>query len=139
MSFLIKARVLSFLHYITFNNIYNNCNYYYYYFIIIFFHHILMWFKEGKMHCFLRKTKRVKLRLVIVFKDHNMYFYTLFHPHIFLQNLNNVIRNLLPNEPLILFFYTTWIIMLLVFFSIIVENGLIICGKFVSQKKKNLW
>ena len=88
------------------------------------------------MHCFLRKTKKVKLRLVIVFKDHNMYFHTLFHPHIFLQNLNNVIRNLLPNELLILFFYTTWIIVLWVFFSIIVENGLIICGKFVSPKKK---
>ena len=36
----------------------------------------------------------------LLFKHHNTYFHTLFHPHIFLQNLNNVTRNLLPNSPL---------------------------------------
>ena len=35
--------------------------------------------------------------LTRVFKHHNTYFYTLFHPYVFLQNLNNVTRNLLLN------------------------------------------
>ena len=34
----------------------------------------------------------------LVFKQYYMYFYTLFHLHIFSKNINNIIRNLLPNE-----------------------------------------
>ena len=30
-----------------------------------------------------------------VFKHHNTYFTTFFNPHVFLQHLNNVIKNLL--------------------------------------------
>jgi len=30
-----------------------------------------------------------------------MYFYTFFYPHTFSQNLNNVIKNFLPNKPYI--------------------------------------
>ena len=32
-----------------------------------------------------------------VFKQYYMYFYTLFHLYIFSKNINNIIRNLLPN------------------------------------------
>ena len=28
-----------------------------------------------------------------------MYFHTLFHPHVFSKNTNNVPRKILPNEP----------------------------------------
>ena len=35
-----------------------------------------------------------------VFKQHYMYFHTLFHPHVFLKNTNNVTRITLPNGPL---------------------------------------
>ena len=32
-----------------------------------------------------------------VFKQHYTYFYTLFHPHVFSKNTNNVIRTTLSN------------------------------------------
>ena len=37
-----------------------------------------------------------------VFKQHYIYFHTLFHPHVFSKNTNNVIINLLPNGPLVI-------------------------------------
>ena len=36
----------------------------------------------------------------LLFKHHNMYFHTLFNPHIFSQNLNNITWNLLPSGPM---------------------------------------
>ena len=35
----------------------------------------------------------------LLFKYYNTYFYTFFHPKVFLQNLNNIIKNLLPFGP----------------------------------------
>ena len=35
-----------------------------------------------------------------IFKQHYMYFHTLFHPHVFSKNTNNIIRITLPNGPL---------------------------------------
>ena len=37
----------------------------------------------------------------LVFKQHYMYFHTLFHSHVFLQNNNNVTKIFLPNRPLV--------------------------------------
>ena len=34
----------------------------------------------------------------LVFKQHYMYFHTLFHSQVFLKNTNNITRNLLPKE-----------------------------------------
>ena len=48
----------------------------------------------------------------LVFKQHYTYFYTLFHPHIFKKNTNNITRTILLNRPLdlaklcSLYFYT---------------------------------
>ena len=33
----------------------------------------------------------------LVFKQHYTYFFTFFHPHVFLKNTNNVTRTTLPN------------------------------------------
>ena len=38
--------------------------------------------------------------MFLVFKQHYTYFYTLFHPHVFLKNTKNVIRTTLPNGSL---------------------------------------
>ena len=46
--------------------------------------------------CLVMTFKQRKL----LFKHHNTYFYILFYPHVFPQNLNNITRNLLPNSPL---------------------------------------
>jgi len=32
-----------------------------------------------------------------MFKQHYTYFQTLFHPHVFPKNTNNITKNLLPN------------------------------------------
>ena len=37
----------------------------------------------------------------LFFKQYYTYFYTLFHPHIFLKNANNVTRTTLPNRSLV--------------------------------------
>ena len=47
--------------------------------------------------CLVTEFKQWKL----LFKHHNMYFHTFFHSRIFLQNLNNITINLLPNGPLV--------------------------------------
>ena len=39
--------------------------------------------------------------MFLVFKQHYMYFYTLFHPHVFSKNINNATRTTLPNCPTI--------------------------------------
>ena len=36
-----------------------------------------------------------------MFKQHYTYFHTLFHPHVFPKNTNNVTRTALPNGPLV--------------------------------------
>ena len=33
-----------------------------------------------------------------VFKQHYTYFHTLFYPHVFLKDINNIIRTTLPNR-----------------------------------------
>jgi len=35
----------------------------------------------------------------LIFKQHYTYFYTLFYPHIFPKNTDNVTRTILPNYP----------------------------------------
>ena len=50
------------------------------------------WMGESKSLMVFKQRK-------LLFKHHNMHFYTLFHLYIFPQNLNNVTRNLLPNGP----------------------------------------
>ena len=41
----------------------------------------------------------------LVFKQHYVYFYTIFHQHVFSKNTNNITKNLLSNGPLS---YLTW-------------------------------
>ena len=40
-----------------------------------------------------------------VFKQYYTYFYTLFHPHVFLKNINNVTITTLPNRLQIILSY----------------------------------